>query len=120
VLAEQDSLYAGLEERGNQLADGIREIMLRRNIPHLVQNVGPMLSIVLTKAAAESLSNYREVRLHADVEGYIEFQHALLDRGVYIHPNQFEPLYISTAHRKEDIGEALDRFDDAIRHLIHG
>ena len=120
VLAEQDSLYAELEERGKQLADGIREIMSRRNIFHLVQNVGPMLSIVLTKAAAESLSNYRDVRLHADVERYIEFQHALLDRGVYIHPNQFEPLYISTAHRKEDIGEALDRFDDAIRHLIHG
>lgn len=120
VLAEQDSLYAELEDRGNQLADGLREILSRRNIPHVVQHVGPMLSIVLTKAAAESLTDYREVRLHADVERYIQFQHVLLDRGVYIHPNQFEPLYISTAHRKEDIGEALDRFDDAIRHLIHG
>jgi glutamate-1-semialdehyde 2,1-aminomutase len=75
---------------------------------------------VLTKVAAESLTTYREVRLHADVERYIQFQHALLDRGVYVHPNQFEPLYVSTAHRKEDIGEALDRFDDAFRHLIYG
>lgn len=120
VLAEQDSLYAGLNERGNQLADGIRKIMKRRNVPHVVQNVGPMLSIVLTKEAAESLTNYREVRRHADLERYIRFQHALLDRGVYVHPNQFEPLYVSTAHRKEDIDEALDRFDDAIRHVIHG
>jgi glutamate-1-semialdehyde 2,1-aminomutase len=119
VLAEQDSLYAGLNERGNQLADGIRKIMKRRNVPHVVQNVGPMLSIVLTKEAAESLTNYREVRRHADLERYIQFQHALLDRGVYVHPNQFEPLYVSTAHRKEDIDEALDRFDDAIRHVIH-
>lgn len=120
VLAEQDSLYAGLMERGNQLADGIREIMSRRNIPHVVQNVGPMLSLVLTKAAAETLTNYREVRLHADVERYIQFQHALLDRGVYVHPNQFEPLYLSTSHRKEDIGDALDRFEDAIGEVIHG
>ena len=120
VLAEQDGLYAGLWERGNQLANGIREIMKRRNVPHVVQNVGPMLSIVLTKAVVQSLTNYREVRRHADLERYIQFQLALIDRGVYVHPNQFELLYVSTAHRKEDIDEALDRFDDAIGHVIPG
>jgi glutamate-1-semialdehyde 2,1-aminomutase len=120
VLSEHDSLYAGLWERGNQLANGVREIMKRRNVPHVVQNVGPILSIVLTKSSVECLTNYREVRRHADLERYIQFQRALMDRGVYVHPNQFEPLYISTAHRKEDIDEALDRFNDAIRHVILG
>jgi glutamate-1-semialdehyde 2,1-aminomutase len=120
LLGERDNLYAGLCERANQLADGLREIMTRHDVPHVVQNVGPMLSIVLTKGAVESLTNYREVRRHADVERYIKFQHALLDRGVYVHPNQFEPMYLSTTHRKEDIDEALDRFDDTIRHVFHG
>ena len=120
VLAGRDSVYAALNERGDQLADGLREIMTRQNVPHVVENVGPMLSIVLTKAPVESLTDYREVRHHADLERYIQFQHALLDRGVYVHPNQFEPLYISTAHGKEDIDEALDCFNDAIRHVIDG
>ncbi|MGA8492556.1 MAG: aminotransferase class III-fold pyridoxal phosphate-dependent enzyme, partial [Terriglobales bacterium] len=120
ILAEKDRLYFELYERANQLAEGLREIMTRRSVPHCVQNVGPMLSVVLTKAPVQSLTDYREVRRYAHLDAYIQFQHALLDRGVYVHPNQFEPLYISTAHRKEDIDDALERFNDAIRHVIDG
>jgi glutamate-1-semialdehyde 2,1-aminomutase len=77
-----------------------------------------MLSMVLTTAAVESLTDYRAVRRHADFERYIQFEHALLDRGVYVHPNQFEPLYLSTTHRKEDVEEVLGRIDDAIQHCL--
>jgi glutamate-1-semialdehyde 2,1-aminomutase len=118
ILAERDTLYPELYQRADQLANGCREILTRRGCPHFVQNVGPMLSIVLTAAATETLTDYRKVRRNADLARYIQFQHALLDRGVYIHPNQFEPLYLSTAHRKEDIDEVLGRIDDAIQHCI--
>lgn len=116
VLAERELLYAELNDRANQLATGVREILMRRSVPHVVQHVGPMLSIVLTKTPAERLINYRKVRQHADAERYIQLQHALLDRGVYVHPNQFEPLYLSTAHRKQDIDEVLERIESTIRH----
>jgi glutamate-1-semialdehyde 2,1-aminomutase len=79
-----------------------------------VQNVGPMIAAVLTKTPVERLANYRDVRRHADCQHYIQFQHDLLDRGVYIHPNQFEPMYISTAHRKEDIDDVLERIEDTV------
>jgi glutamate-1-semialdehyde 2,1-aminomutase len=115
VLAEQTSLYAGLDARAEQLADGMREILTRHDIPHVVQNVGPMIAAVLTKTPVDRLLNYRDVRRHADSERYIQFQHALLDHGVYIHPNQFEPMYVSTAHGKEDIDDVLERIEDTLR-----
>jgi len=118
VLAEKETFYPELYQRAEQLTNGAREILTRRGWPHFVQNVGPMLSIVLTRAATETLTDYRKVRRSADPERYIQFQHALLDRGVYMHPNQFEPWYLSTAHRKEDIDEVLGRIDDAIRHCV--
>ena len=115
VLAEKRTLYAELYERGSRLAKGCREILRRRGVPCVIQHVGPMLSIVLTRTETESLTNYREVRRHADLERYIRLQHALLNRGVYVHPNQFEPLYLSTTHGKQDIDEVLERIDDAFR-----
>jgi glutamate-1-semialdehyde 2,1-aminomutase len=120
LLASRETLYAELNQRSQQLADGVAEILMRHSVPHVVQHVGPMIAAVLTKTQVEGLTDYRAVRRHADFEGYIKFQHALLDRGVYVHPNQFEPMYLSTAHRKEDIDEVLDRFNDAIRHVIRG
>ena len=119
VLAERDTLYTKLAQSGERLASGVREILTRRGVPHLVQNVGPMLSIVLTKTAANSLTNYREVRRHADFDGYIQFQHALLNCGVYVHPNLFEPIYLSMAHDKDDIDEVLERIDTASGQFRH-
>jgi glutamate-1-semialdehyde 2,1-aminomutase len=118
VLVEGDLLYKELNDRGNQLANGVRRILTRRAVPHVVQNVGPMIAVVLTKSESHRLTNYRDVCAHADFERYIRLQHALLDRGVYVHPNQYEPWYVSAAHRKEDIDEVLDRFDDAIQHVL--
>jgi len=116
LLAEKQVLYQALYSRSEQLASGITEILRRRNMPHVSQHVGPMISVVLTKTPAARLTNYREVRGHADFDRYIQLQQALLDCGVYLHPNQFEPIYLSTAHCKEDIDEVLERFDDATAH----
>jgi glutamate-1-semialdehyde 2,1-aminomutase len=116
LLAEKDRLYAELNQRASQLVNGVKEILTRRSMPHVVQSVGPLIAIVLTKTDVESLSTYREMRSHADFDGYIQFQHMLMDYGVYVHPNQFEPLYLSTAHRKEDIEEVLDRIDEVLQH----
>jgi len=118
VIGEKEMLYAELNARANQLANGVREILRRRGLPHVIQHVGPMLSMVLTKIETESLKSYREVRRQADLERYIRLQYALLDRGIYVHPNQFEPLYLSTAHRKQDIDEVLERIDDAFQSFL--
>jgi len=116
VLAEQSSLYSELNMRASQLANGIKGILQRRNVHHVVQHVGPMIAMILTKTPHDRLVDYREVRRHADFERYIELQHALLDNGVYVHPNQYEPMYLSAAHCKEDIDEVLSRLDETVQH----
>jgi glutamate-1-semialdehyde 2,1-aminomutase len=114
VLAEGDRIYAELNERAEQFAAGVKQILRRREVPHVVQDVGPMISVVLTHDHVDELRNYREVRRHADFDGYIRLQHALLDCGVYVHPNQFEPMYLSTAHCERDIEDVLERFDATV------
>jgi glutamate-1-semialdehyde 2,1-aminomutase len=118
VLAEGDRIYTELNNRSTQLANGVRRILTRRGVPHVVQNVGPMIAVVLTKSESHPLTNYHDVCANADFDRYIRMQHALLENGVYVHPNQYEPWYLSEAHRKEDIDEVLDRFDDAIQHVL--
>ena len=38
--------------------------------------------------------------------------------GVYFHPNQFEPMFLSTAHTSEDIDMVLDRMADFMRRSL--
>ncbi|HEV8003119.1 MAG TPA: hypothetical protein VGP63_24750, partial [Planctomycetaceae bacterium] len=86
-------------------------------IPHLIQHVGPMISIFLTNGQVDSLNDYREVRQHCDFPKYIRLQHLMQRSGVYFHPNQFEPLFLCVAHSSEDLGIVLERFEQAVAAL---
>jgi glutamate-1-semialdehyde aminotransferase len=77
-----------------------------------------MISTFLTTDAVEALHEYRDVRRHCDFDRYIQLQHFLQRRGVYFHPNQFEPMFLSTAHTSSDIGIVLDRFGEAVEFCL--
>jgi glutamate-1-semialdehyde 2,1-aminomutase len=112
------ALYRHLEEIAESLARGVGEIFTRLRIPHRVQYVGPMVSMLLTHGDVDPITNYRDMRRHCDMEKYIRFQHQLQKSGVYFHPNQFEPLFLSTAHTHDDIATVLERIEDGARSVL--
>ena len=114
IIAERDEIYGHLYSVSDQLAGGIRDVLTRRKVPHVVQHVGPLLSMFLTSGEVNKLTNYRDVRKHCDFEGYIELQHKMQRSGVYFHPNQFEPMFLSTSHQSSDIAVVLERLEDAV------
>jgi glutamate-1-semialdehyde 2,1-aminomutase len=115
IIVDQEEIYRHLYQVSDQLADGIRDVLTKANVPHLVQHFGPMLSMFLTSEPVEKFTNYRDVRRHCDFQRFIELQHKMQRRGVYYHPNQFEPIFLSTTHQAEDIGNVLDRLEDSVR-----
>jgi glutamate-1-semialdehyde 2,1-aminomutase len=113
VLANRDAVYGQLRAVSDGLAQGLDRILIRAGIPHVIQYVGPMISVFLTTGSDEPLVNYRQVRTNCDFEKYIRFQHLMQKSGVYYHPNQFEEMFLSAVHTREDIETALERFEQA-------
>jgi glutamate-1-semialdehyde 2,1-aminomutase len=118
VLADKDAIYAQLHELGDMLAAGLHEIMTRRGIPHHVHHLGPLVSVMMTNQEVGELANYRDIRKHGDFDRYIKWQHNLQRSGVYFHPNQFEPMFLSTAHTGADVDLALDRMEEGARKCL--
>lgn len=115
LMAHKEEIYGHLFNISDRLCDGLQDIMTRLNVPHVVQHVGAMASLFLTKTDVSALTDYRDVCQHCEFEKFIEFQHAAQQRGVYFHPNQFEPMFPSTAHTLDDIDSILERVEDAAR-----
>jgi glutamate-1-semialdehyde 2,1-aminomutase len=118
VLADKEGIYAYLHKLGDDLANGIDEIMTRLCIPHHVHHLGPLVSVLITTGDVDELANYRDVRRHCEFGRYIQWQHHLQRSGVYFHPNQFEPMFLSTAHTPADIAAVLDRMEDGARKCL--
>lgn len=118
VLEHREEIYSHLDAMGRLLAEGLRQIMTRIGAPHVVHQVGPIVSLFLTTEPVTKLTNYRAVRQYGDFDRYITLQHESQRRGVYYHPNMFETMFLSTAHTAKHLETALERIEDGARRCL--
>lgn len=118
IIATKDQTYPYLYDLTDRLATQLRSLFDAWKIPCVVQNVGPLMSLFLTDGKVEAITNYRDIREHCLAEPYIELQHALQRRGLFFHPNLFEPWFPSTAHTDHDLDELLNKMEDGIQEVL--
>jgi glutamate-1-semialdehyde 2,1-aminomutase len=64
--------------------------------------------------AAEPVTDYASAK-HADSGRYARLHRALLERGVYLAPSQFEAAFVSLAHTDDLIERTLEAAAGAFR-----
>jgi glutamate-1-semialdehyde 2,1-aminomutase len=103
-------VYAHLETLGARFASGMSEVFTRHGVPHTTANRGSMVGFFLTDGLVTNLSEAKR----SDTKLYGQFFHAMLDRGIYLAPSQFEAGFLSTAHRPTDVEHTLEVADAAL------
>jgi glutamate-1-semialdehyde 2,1-aminomutase len=53
--------------------------------------------------------------LTSDTKRFARVFCAMLERGVYVAPSQFEAAFVSLAHTKEDLDKTLAAADEALK-----
>ncbi|HVB38595.1 MAG TPA: glutamate-1-semialdehyde 2,1-aminomutase [Vicinamibacterales bacterium] len=104
-------LYRRLAALGERLAGGLADAARRAGVPLQVNAFGSVLTPFFT---AQPVHDYRSA-LTADTAAYGRFFQAMLTRGVYPPPSQFEGWFLSAAHTTKDI----DRTIAAAREAMH-
>jgi glutamate-1-semialdehyde 2,1-aminomutase len=103
-------VYPHLEALGARFVSGMSEVFTRHGVPHTAANRGSMVGFFLTDGPVTNLSDAKR----SDTALYGRFFHAMLDRGVYFAPSQFEAGFLSTAHRPVDVDRTLEAADEAL------
>ena len=102
--------YERLEALSARLEAGILEAVAASKVPLAFQRVGSMATLFFARGPVENLGSLAGVR----TDLYARFFHALLRRGVYFPPSQYEAFFLSLAHAEEDI----DQIAAAIREAL--
>jgi glutamate-1-semialdehyde 2,1-aminomutase len=89
------------------LAGGIEDVARSARVALQVAHVGSMFGCYFLKAAGATITDYKSAREHADTDRYARYFHAMLDRGVYLAPSQYEAGFMSAAHTAADIERTL-------------
>jgi glutamate-1-semialdehyde 2,1-aminomutase len=69
-----------------------------------VNRIGSMMTWFFTD---QPVTDAATARL-SDGKRFSKFFHAMLDRGIYLPPSQYEALFVSAAHTEADIARTLD------------
>ena len=112
-LLSQPGVYDQLEERSGYLFEEMSRLATKHKIPSSMNRVGSMGSVFFT---AEKVVDFDTAQT-SDTQKFAHMFCAMLERGVYLAPSQFEAAFVSLAHDQEDIDKTLAAADEVLKEI---
>jgi glutamate-1-semialdehyde 2,1-aminomutase len=109
-LLLEPGVYEKLDGLTARLIEGLDNVFTRHGVAHQATQRGSMFGFFFTGEPVVDLTSAKT----ADVAFYGRFFHAMLERGIYFAPSQFEAGFLSTAHDEAAIDRTVAAADDAI------
>ena len=105
--------YARLETLGARLEEGLNHVLRDTNTPAQLQRWGSMWTLFFNPNPVESFADAKA----SDTKRFAAFFHAMLERGIYLPPAQFEAAFISLAHTQDDIDATIEAARESLKSL---
>ena len=107
----QDTLYTQMHHQMHFLARAAKDAACEFGIPHRINRLGSMMTLFFTDAKVVDFTTAKT----SSAAQYGAFFRALLERGVYFAPSQFESAFVSAAHTDAQVEETAQ----AVREALH-
>lgn len=98
-IIQEPGVWEGMEARGVQLLDGLSAAADAAGIPIQPGRVGTMFGFFF---AEEPVTDWNSAS-KSDTDRFAAYFQAMLQRGIYIAPSQFEVGFMSAVHGTEEI-----------------
>ncbi len=113
-LNNTPSVYTRLEEIGNTLTNGIKENMHKLGVNYTLNHVGSMFTLFFTD---KPVNNFEDAK-SSDTALFGRYFQAMLKRGIYLAPSQYEAMFLSTAITDEHIKTILQANYDSLKEIL--
>ena len=107
-------IYAGLEQRGAQLAAGIAAAAESARVPLRINRAGSMFGLFFS--TADTVTRFAEVQA-CDTQKFAQFFHRCLAHNIYLAPSAYEAGFISAAHGAAEIEQTIAAIGQAFEQL---
>ena len=112
-LKAHPEVYDYIGTLAKELADGMREAAERHHAGVAVNQIGSLAAPFFTPNAVTTFVDAKG----SDVGRYARYFKGMLERGVYLAPAQFEAMFVSAAHTRQDLARTLEAVDEALAEL---
>jgi glutamate-1-semialdehyde 2,1-aminomutase len=107
VLEADPGIYGRLEAYTSRLAEGLKAAAREAGVVISVNHVGSMLTAFHQDAPEGSVRTYTDAA-RSDTASFARWFQAMLARGVYWAPSQFESIFVGAAHTDAELDATLE------------
>jgi glutamate-1-semialdehyde 2,1-aminomutase len=102
-LKEHPEVYTKINELGEYFRNKVDKLLGRYNIKYQVTGIGSLACFFF---ANSKVTDYETAKM-SDTKEYARYFRFMLEHGVYIAPAQFEAMFFSYAHTRQDVEDTL-------------
>lgn len=113
-LDSHPEVYHRLEDIGNTLTNGMKENMQKLGVNYTLNHVGSMFTLFFTD---KPVNNFEDAQT-SDTALFGRYFQAMLKRGIYLAPSQYEAMFLSTAITDEHIKTILQANYDSLKEVL--
>ncbi len=109
-LKSHPEIYTQLEEKGQLLFGGMKQILLEKEQRWQVNSVGSLGCIFFTE---QRVWDYGSAKT-SDTKRFASYFLKMLQQGIHLAPSQFEAMFLSAAHSEDEIVTTLEAVKKAL------
>lgn len=104
ILKNHPELYTELEEKANWFFEALSHVAAKAGQGYHMNHISSLGCLYFTKRPVVDYASAKT----ADTEAFADWFRYMLNRGFYFGPSQFEAMFLSAAHTKEELQSVLD------------
>lgn len=104
ILRDHPEIYTNLNAMGDWFYGEIEKILKEANAKCTINHTGSLGCIFFTE---DSVDNYASAKT-SDTEEFARYCKYMMAHGIYLAPSQFEAMFLSAAHTKEELEQTLE------------
>jgi len=113
-LKQHPSVYQELTHIGDTLVSGFRNSLDKLGLKYTINHVGSMYTLFFTGRAVTDFESAKT----SDTLSFGRYFQAMLKRGVYLAPSQFESLFLSTALKEEHLERIIQANEESLKEIL--
>ncbi|MBI5888021.1 MAG: glutamate-1-semialdehyde 2,1-aminomutase [Deltaproteobacteria bacterium] len=112
-LLKAKGAYEKLYKTTDTLYKGIPGIAKKHGVPCQIAVAGSMFTVFFSDRVVH---NYNDAK-KCDLAAFSKYFTRMLANGIYLPPSQFEAVFVSLAHTKDDVAKTLEAVDRSFKGL---
>lgn len=111
ILKEHPEIYVKLNQMGDDFYGSLKKMVQQTGAACQVNHIGSLGCLFFTK---HPVTDYESAKT-SDTAKYADYFKYMLEHGVNLAPAQFEAMFLSAAHKKEELDRVLELICEYIK-----